>query len=104
MATQNSELTVATEILNQLGGRKFLFATGSKNLAGDNKGLQMHLTTNKAKAKYLRIDLNANDTYTMTFTSMGKTSLIEKAKIENVYGDMLQKMFTETTGLYINIF
>lgn len=97
-------MTQAHEILEQLGGRKFLAMTGSKNLAYDNGGrtLQMHLTRNNAKAKYLRITLEANDTYTMVFskpTGMYGMDLQEVAKYEGVYNDMLQTLFTKVTGL-----
>ncbi len=96
----NSNLSVANEILNQLGGRKFLVMTGSKNLMGDTNSLQMHLTTNKAKAKYLRIELTPADTYTMVFSSFTRDyQQIIKEEVKNVYADQLQSIFTKVTGL-----
>lgn len=101
MNTQNT----ATQILNQLGGNKFLAMTGSKNVFSTNNGntLSMHLTKNKAKAKYLQITLTEMDTYTMVFSTLkGKKyqkELVEVANIENVYADMLQSTFTNVTGL-----
>jgi len=103
--TTQSNLSVANEILNQLGGRKFMAMTGSKNLVGGRNFLQMHLTTNKAKAKYLKIELTPMDTYTMTFSSLDKNfNLIIKAEYENVYCDQLQTIFTEVTGLYTKLY
>lgn len=67
-------------------------------------GLQMRLTSNLVKAKWLNITINSNDTYTMSFNSMDKElNLIEKSKHENVYCDMLKDIFTKTTGLQISI-
>jgi hypothetical protein len=100
-----STTTPANEILSQLGGRQFLAMTGSKNVFSTNNGmtLSMHLTKNAAKAKYLQITLNNNDTYTMIFTkTVGKKyeeEIVEVAKVENIYGDMLQPIFTNVTGL-----
>lgn len=94
-------MKTATTILQQLGGNKFIAMTGSKNFAGSEDALCMHLTKNKAKAKYLRIELNANDTYTMIFRkAITKDHTFPiVARIEGVYCDMLQPIFTQVTGL-----
>lgn len=98
-------MTTATEILNQLGGRRFIVMTGVKNLVSDNNALQMHLPRNASKAKYLRIELNANDTYTMTFKGAAKKdfSFPVIAEFDGVYNDMLQNLFTKITGLYTSL-
>lgn len=49
-------MSVANTILNQLGGNKFIAMTGSKNFIDCTTALSMHLTSNKLKAKYLKID------------------------------------------------
>lgn len=115
MSTENME--VAKTILNQLGGNRFIMMTGSKNLLSCDNGtaLQMQLIGNKAKAKFLKIKLEANDTYTMTFSKIKRTKdadfaalgatlynneYVEVKTVENVYDDMLQSVFTEVTALY----
>ena len=109
MQTSSTAAQVAQTILSQLGGSKFIAMTGSKNFgAGTNDNgndyLSMHLTRNKAKAKYLTITLNANDTYTMLFRkTVNKYDLVTVATYENVYCDMLQDIFTEVTGLYTSL-
>jgi len=95
-----ANLEVATEILNQLGGKRFLVMTGTKNLMGDTNSLSMHLTRNKMKAKNLKIELMGNDTYTMTFSTMLGFEHIIIETITGVYNDMLQNIFTSKTGLY----
>lgn len=100
-------MEVAKTILSQLGGGKFLAMTGSFNLVSDVNSLTMHLRPNKLKAKYLRIELNSMDTYTMTFSALKKVdngfglklpTLVVLKEYENVYCDMLQKLFTLETG------
>jgi hypothetical protein len=99
-----SDGSVAREILNQLGGNRFLAMTGSKNLMHSNNGLtlSMHLARNKSTAKYLQITLDPNDTYTMVFSKLtgkkNEETLVEVARYEGVYADMLQSIFTDVTG------
>lgn len=100
-------MEVSNEILNQLGGRRFLVMTGAKNLIGDKNYLSMHLPTNKAKAKYLKIELTSADDYTMTFqtkkTVAGKLTFPVVEVCEGVYCDNLQEVFTSITGLYTSL-
>jgi hypothetical protein len=89
-------------ILQQLGGNKFIAMTGSKGFVKNdkNKSLTMKLTKNLAKAQYLVITLNGMDLYDMEFISINKNfDRVVKAQHNNVYNDMLQTLFTETTGL-----
>ena len=94
-------MQVANTILQQLGGNKFIAMTGSKNLVGSEDALTMQLTKNKAKAKFLRIEITSMDTYNMIFRgSMNKDyEFPEVARHEGVYDDMLQTLFTQVTGL-----
>lgn len=113
---QTTQTEVHKIILQQLGGNKFLVMTGSKNLgysSQENNYLSMKLTANKLKAQYLKIVLNADDTYTMIFSKVKKeyekignfkfctneTTIIIK-EINGVYCDTLQETFTENTGLF----
>lgn len=102
---------IQTEILlQQLGGNKFIAMTGAKNLFFDNGTLLMTLSQNEGNVNRLRISLNNNnDTYTMEFfkitinrkTFEAKVSNIKKA--EGIYADMLQDIFTKTTGLLTHL-
>lgn len=111
-------MTITQTILQQLGGNKFVAMTGSKNFVSDNKGntLRMTLIKNKSGANRLDITLTPMDTYTMKFykISGGKINMktfefiplkTKDIKIfENVYCDMLEDIFTQTTGLYTRLF
>lgn len=95
-------------ILQQLGGNKFLALTGCKNLAFDPSSVNPYLSmqlpaSNKAKAKWLKIELMPSDTYTMTFIKKTKNGIEEVAKHEGVYCDMLCFMFTKVTGWFTSL-
>lgn len=100
---------VATIILKQLGGNKFIVMTGANNFVyGDDENgnpmLTMQLKRNVSKAKYLTITLNAMDTYNMKFISINsKHELTTVAEHNDVYNDMLQNIFTEVTGMYTHL-
>ncbi len=97
-------MNVAATILQQLGGNKFLVMTGANNLTSDESALCMQLRRNKAKAKFLRIELNANDTYNMIFRKTCKNYTFPiVAEYKDVYADQLQKLFTEVTGYYTSL-
>ena len=97
-------MSIAMEILEQLGGNKFVVNTGSENLRATRKGLTMKLSRNTAKAKWLKIELNSLDLYDMVFLSKGKNlSLIIKMEYNNVCADQLRELFIETTGLYTSL-
>jgi hypothetical protein len=92
-------MTIAHEILNQIGGARFLAFTGSKNLVSTENGLMMKLTRNKLGASYLHIELNGLDLYDMTFIRI--QGAVKKVKCYNdIYNDQLEEIFTEATGLY----
>ena len=87
-------MTIANTILEQLGST-----------------LRMTLPKNRSKANRLYITLDATDTYTMHFFKftagrLNKTTFAwtpdkqEDIKIiSGVYADMLQEIFTATTGM-----
>ncbi len=107
-------MEIAETILQQLGGRRFIAFTGSKNFTAIDRGLQMNLARNASKANRLKVTLNGMDTYDMEFfrytaprystrggqfrTYPEKVTTVKEFK--GVFFDQLQELFTETTGLY----
>jgi hypothetical protein len=92
---------IAAEILQQLGGNRFIAMTGARNLSfADNGALTMHLRRNISGAKYLRIEINGSDLYNMIFRTQCKKdySFPIVAQYENIYADQLQSIFTKVTG------
>ena len=104
-------MKVANIILEQLGGNKFLAMTGANHLLADGNTLRMTLPKNASRANRLYITLNSNDTYTMRFFRFTPGRLNKKtfswtedktqevSLVEGVYCDMLQNIFTATTGM-----
>lgn len=101
-----TQTAIASTILQQLGGNKFIAMTGSKNfIAGaDEKGcfLRMDLAKNDGKVNRLKITLNSMDTYDLHFYNMRRVGY--EFKITNdkhfagYYDDMLQDAFKKVTG------
>lgn len=110
--TPEEHKAIATEILRQLGGNRFKMMTGAKNLIiMDNLpggGLRLDFPM-FSKANRLEITVDCMDTYTVKFykhtgiritgskITDPKNTLYKECT--GVYNDMLQDIFTSTTGL-----
>lgn len=103
-------LNVAATILQQMGGRRFLYITGSKEPLVINNGLRMKLARNKTQANRLDVIYDeGKDLYEMRFYRLIlhqhplSVEIKEIVKHEDVYCEMLQSIFTEVTGLYTKL-
>lgn len=93
--------TIATTILEQLGGSMFLVMTGAKHLLHGEHELQFHLPKKYNHINAVRIELLPNDSYKVDFYNIRKRGLnIDTiASHENVPAESLRGLFTSTTGL-----
>lgn len=107
-------MTVATTILAQLGGRRFIACTGTRDFIGGEYSLKMTLPKNKSKANRLLITLDSTDTYTVEFFKYRPASIrvnhkaqtatvVEEKSTEiksfsGIYCDQLQEIFEQVTG------
>ena len=104
-----TDKTVANTILNQLGGNKFIMMTGAKQFFCDDNSLGFKIGKNAAGVNYVKITLNAMDTYDMVLERVSfikKTGETKRKVIgshEGIYDDMLQACFTNTTGMYTSL-
>lgn len=98
MITENKN-QVAETILNQLGGNKFIAMTGAKDLAADSNLLQFRIGKNKGGYKGVKIELDNMDLYKVTFWKMNRKYEVCCNIFHGIYGDQLQELFTEHTGL-----
>ena len=57
----------------------------------------------KNKANYLKITLNAMDTYDLEFGKIHGLNYSVKKSIQGVYDDMLKNIFETETGLYLSL-
>lgn len=98
---------VANTILSQLGGKRFIAMTGAKHLSAfgelDSKrkwpGLHFHLPL--GEAKYVRIALSPDDTYTIQFFDRQAGKL--QAEVSDVYVDSLRGTIEKYTGLAMSL-
>lgn len=108
---------IATTILNQIGGRKFLVCTGSQIINSSENSITFKLTRNKTQANRLKITYNYGlDLYDVEFYKETLPHLNKKTwewikgskkeikKYNEIYCDMLEELFTETTGLVTRLF
>lgn len=110
----------AETIYQQLGAGRFAAMTGAKYFVADKNKLRFRIGKNSSRANKVEITLDADDTYTITFSKFTpysckfnkkdgtfketseKDIIIEK--YEGVYADVLQNVFTQVTGLYTKLF
>ena len=103
----DAPIDVAETILAQLGGQRFIAMTGAREFLGDAKVLQFKLPRGaKDGCNAVRIELDASDTYTVTFYKVGRAptyKLTTLASVEHVYSDSLRRVFESHTGLYTSL-
>ena len=101
------KMIVATTILEQLGGNKFIAMTGAKDLVGQADSLMFKLPKKPGFVKqginFVKIILMPDDTYKIEFSKISLKRYVkmhwEIKRIDDVYCDQLQELFTEVTGL-----
>lgn len=97
------DATVATTILQQLGGRRFTAMTGAKTLVAHPAALSFRLPGTPGFVKnginYVKVQLNAEDTYDVTFVRLRGVNFVVVHESKSVYFDQLQELFTRHTGL-----
>jgi len=96
-------LTVATTILQQLGGNRFIAMTGAHNIGGGRDHLIFRVMKNTHNVNAVRILLNGLDLYDINFYKVQGSSVTIVHHIENVYAEDLQTVFTSNTGLDTNL-
>lgn len=110
MTDRNEAKEIAGTILKQLGGQKFIIMVGAHALGcqteeNGNTTMTCRFKGSK-KANYIKVTLNAMDTYDVKFLKLGrapKFKITEVAEFDGIYYDQLQKIFTDVTGLYTHL-
>ena len=113
--TKNNKRTeqIAQEIMQQLGANKFRAMVGAKDIFylthetkyGDsNPAIRFKIMRNAKGVNLVVIALNALDLYDMYFyKTRGANEPLLVAEENDVYADMLRKMFEKNTGLYTSL-
>jgi len=92
-------MQVAKEILNQLGGNKFIAMTGAKNLVGGENCLQFSIGRGaKRGINKVRVELTSMDDYAVTFWKITGVDFKKVDEANGVFCDNLASIFTEKTG------
>lgn len=96
-----TNMEIATTILQQLGGNRFIMMTGAKNFGIMSKERGIAFTIPRHNGiRGVRVYLNSLDTYDMHFLN----NKFEVSKeVNGVYNDQLQEVFTRETGLYTHL-
>jgi hypothetical protein len=94
---------VASTILQQLGGNKFIAMTGAKYLAKDKNSFQFRLPRAKDGINFVKITLNGKDLYDIDFGRISGTNYKIIKQVNDIYFDQLQEIFTQYTGLYTHL-
>lgn len=92
----------AEEVLQQLGGRKFIVMTGAKNFVKNDKEKSIVFKIGggaKNSINHVKITLTSMDLYNIDFISVRGTNIKTVATVKGVYNDQLQSMFTKYTGM-----
>jgi len=101
----STDKAIAKEIYRQLGGDQFRAMTGASNFSCDNNSLVFKVpgTMTKNRINYIKITLNAMDTYDLKFISIWGTKITTIDTFEGAYNDMLLDIISNRTGLALSI-
>jgi len=92
-------MSVAKEILAQLGNGRFVAMTGAKNLLAGKDSLSFRLPRANRGINAVRVTLTADDLYNVEFGKVRGTSYSVIDLRSGVYNDQLRAVFEDTTGL-----
>lgn len=96
-----TDMTVANTIAKQIGNAA-LAMLGAKNLVGDSDSLTFRFQGCKS-ANCLRIKLEADDTYTMTFLKIRGVDVRTVEEVEGAHAEDMHRVIEQTTGLYTRL-
>ena len=93
------------QLLQQLGGNRFIMMVGAKNLVVDKSKNELHMKIgrNSKGVSHVVIKLTSLDLYDMKFLQMRKNKIKVKSTEKGVYADQLGKMFKKNTGMNVRL-
>ena len=100
---QDKRMAVATTILSQLGGHKFVVMTGARDMMALDNGLRFRLPGGAGFCRQginlVRITLEDSDTYSVAFQRVRGQTVKTISEHVDIYDDGLRALFTAETGL-----
>ena len=99
-----TDMTVAREILRQLGGQGQVgLLLGVTQFAGDSSSIRVKF---RAKAKdgvnCFKVTLTPMDTYTVNFYKVARSTWEDVAEVDDVYCDNLVEVIEDRLGLLLH--
>tara|TARA_R110000824_G_scaffold34314_3_gene109134 strand:+ start:604 stop:948 length:345 start_codon:yes stop_codon:yes gene_type:complete len=101
--TEGMSSSQAKTLLQQLGGNKFKAMTGAKDFGIGSDGLHFKIGRNSKSISHIVIRLTSMDLYEMKFLRVRAGKITVVKKVNNVYNDMLGKIFTKYTGMHVRL-
>lgn len=96
------DVFVAQEILKQLGGAgRLKMFTGANQFVAYPSGVSFRIKNRSIN--YVKITLNAMDTYDVYFAKVSGAKMINEKEFNNIYNDQLVSLFEENTGMYLSL-
>jgi hypothetical protein len=95
--------SVTDTIIEQLGGARFAAMTGATFAVSETDQYVNVKFKGSAKANWMQVKLQADDTYTVTFMTARGLNIKGGATYDMVYASDLQRLFTNVTGLYTRL-
>ena len=93
------------EILNQLGGNRFIMMTGAKHFGVGKEGLSFKIGRNSKQVNHIKIDYDrGRDLYNIKFDWVTKRGIKNKKTLKGIYADQLAKVFEKYTGMYTTLY
>ena len=103
MTTTTINQAIAQTIIDQIGGDRFAFMTGSKNFMSIDSGLQFSIGRNVLKCNRITIILNGRDLYDVTYYSIRGVSVKIKHSESDIYAENLRQSIENATELYTSL-
>jgi len=93
---------VANTIVSQLGNKLFAML-GGRDLLAMSSGLQFSIGSGPKRINKIRVELAADDTYTVRFYQGRGLNIKEASMVEGVYFDSLRQVIASGTGMYVSL-
>lgn len=90
------------KIIAQQIGKQALFLMGAKQLIASDNALLIKIGRNAKNVSFIKVELNANDLYNITFSNVRSTTIKTLAEVKDVYCDQLHPVIEKNTGLYLH--
>ena len=96
-----NQMNTAQQILNQLGGNKFIAMTGATCISDNNTLIAKFKGSKVANIMY--ITHNPMDTYEVKICKFHGMNVKTISEISGAYSDMLKPFFESVTGLRVSL-